>query len=569
MKLINKASTLIIIFIISSSATGQSKVDSLSQLNMLTEIYEKYIENVEDSVLAKKYAFQFKSKAVELNVDEYICYGYYYLANSSSGEEKIEHLDTIIYQVSSRLEQRPYVQFPELAYESKADFLYENLEYDKSLDVLLEGLEIATQNQKTNYINRFNLTIGLIKSERINQEKEALKIFKQVYLYFAQNEKHVEEETDYLSSIFALADIYRKLNLNDSASYFNKLGFKESLKLGDSTFKNYFIFNEGLNKSFEGNSRAAIDSILPSISFLKSQNDFGNIGLSQYALGKSYLSLGMGDKALKYFAKMDSLFKSDNVFNIEQRPGFEYLVNYHKSKNDKISQLEAIETLVKLDSIYMTQYKDIRDLMDVKFDRMNLLREREDLIMTLDEQNKKSRKTIYLSVALGILFLSSTIVYYLKQRAYKSRFDEIMNSGSMHASAEETKDESDGDIGVPDKIVKQILMNLSKFEKEEGYLNSNMNTHVLAERISTNSKYLSKVINQHKGQSIITYINNLRIDYTIKKLKTDKQFRNYTVKAIAEEMGFNNPNSFSTAFEKRTKLKPSYFIKRISSATNS
>lgn len=546
---------------------GQDGTDSLKQLNELTSIYQKYIENEDNFEIAKKHALNFKKKAEELKVDEYICYGYYYLANSSDEINKIQYLDSIIYYSSKNLSQEPYQQFPELAYRAKADWYYKKRKFSKSLDVLLEGLNVATKNNKPYYINDFNFTVGLIKSERLEQEKDALTIFRTVYQYYDKKDDKENEKDEYFSSLFALADINRKLGINDSATFYNTLGFKNAQKLGDTFFTNYFSYNEGLNQSYVGNSEIAIDSLLHTLEFLKEQGDIANLGLAHYYLGKSYLATQNLNKSLFHFTKMDSIFQTDHIFNIEQRAGFEYLVNFHKSKGDKIKQLEAIETLVKLDSIYMNQYKGIRDLMDLRFDRLSLLKERDTLLDTLNEQKLKSKKTIYFSAVIGVLLLSSTLVYYKKQRTYKLRFNEIMSTGHVEEAAKEF--DNTEEIGVPDKIVEQILANLSMFEKEEGYLNPKMNTHILAEILGTNSKYLSKVINQHKGQSIIVYINNLRIDYAVKRLKEDSQFRNYTIKAIAEEVGFNNPNSFSSAFEKRTKLKPSYFVKRILDASNS
>ena len=72
---------------------------------------------------------------------------------------------------------------------------------------------------------------------------------------------------------------------------------------------------------------------------------------------------------------------------------------------------------------------------------------------------------------------------------------------------------------------------------------------------------MSKIINYYKGENFSSYLNNLRIDYAINKLTTDKQYMKYTIQAIANETGFNSSESFSTAFYKKTGIKPSYFRK--------
>jgi len=51
--------------------------------------------------------------------------------------------------------------------------------------------------------------------------------------------------------------------------------------------------------------------------------------------------------------------------------------------------------------------------------------------------------------------------------------------------------------------------------------------------------------------------------YTIETLKTNPTFRKYSVKAIAEEVGFGNTDSFTNAFKKKTGITPFYFIKEL------
>ena len=95
-------------------------------------------------------------------------------------------------------------------------------------------------------------------------------------------------------------------------------------------------------------------------------------------------------------------------------------------------------------------------------------------------------------------------------------------------------------------------------EKKKKYT---LNT--LAKEFNTNSSYLSSIINSTKDANFSSYLNNLRIDYAIDKLKKDKKFRIYTIKAIAEEVGFNTSQSFTNAFYKKTRLYPSFFIAKI------
>lgn len=112
-------------------------------------------------------------------------------------------------------------------------------------------------------------------------------------------------------------------------------------------------------------------------------------------------------------------------------------------------------------------------------------------------------------------------------------------------------------------ITKEVLESLNKFEEKKGFLKKGLGLKELAHKINTNTKYLSKTINDYKNLNFNSYINKLRIDYTIKILNENSKFRNYNIKYLAEEVGFNNAEAFSRAFRNVTGKKPSVYIKEL------
>ena len=46
-------------------------------------------------------------------------------------------------------------------------------------------------------------------------------------------------------------------------------------------------------------------------------------------------------------------------------------------------------------------------------------------------------------------------------------------------------------------------------------------------------------------------------------LKTENKYRNYTNKALAEEVGFGSTQNFTRAFKNRTDISPTYFVQKI------
>ncbi|WP_452598970.1 helix-turn-helix domain-containing protein [Pontimicrobium sp. MEBiC01747] len=116
---------------------------------------------------------------------------------------------------------------------------------------------------------------------------------------------------------------------------------------------------------------------------------------------------------------------------------------------------------------------------------------------------------------------------------------------------------------IKDKKVEEILVKLTKLEEKAYFLRQDCTLHNMAKRLKTNTTYLSKVINTHLGKSFSTYVNDLRINYVIIELKNNKRLRSYSVKAIAEEVGYKNANIFSRYFKEITGITPSVYIKKI------
>jgi len=113
---------------------------------------------------------------------------------------------------------------------------------------------------------------------------------------------------------------------------------------------------------------------------------------------------------------------------------------------------------------------------------------------------------------------------------------------------------------VPEEKELLILQKLDKFEAGKRYINSDMSIALLASQIETNTKYLSDVINRHKGKNFNGYINELRINYIIEKIKNNPVYFNYKVSYLASECGFSSHSSFTTVFKSVTGISPTAFM---------
>ena len=331
--------------------------------------------------------------------------------------------------------------------------------------------------------------------------------------------------------------------------------------------KGVYTLNKGILQYYDRDYNNAILSIKQGVKeFLNCE--FGitygyyNLMNGYFCLGKSYTALNQNEKSIGYFKKMDSFVNLSNDLISEVRPAYPELIKYYKSINDKDNQLYYINRLLYNDSIFHSRYKSTTDKLNNEFDTPLLLAEKEELIASLEQENSKiSTQNIIILILLG-LSLVCIAYYYYRQRLYKTRFTKLLQETTTPDQKKEIVTAANSS-GITKETFDHLIDQLQRLEDQKGYLKSNLNAKDLAKSFGSNSSYLSKVINTFKEKSFSAYINDLRIEYVIDKLKADPIFRKYTIKAIAQDIGFNNAEAFSKAFYKKTGIYPSYFIKEL------
>ena len=113
---------------------------------------------------------------------------------------------------------------------------------------------------------------------------------------------------------------------------------------------------------------------------------------------------------------------------------------------------------------------------------------------------------------------------------------------------------------LPEELVKDLLKRIDRLEQNNFFLDSRMGENRMARMLKTNTAYLSRVINEHKGMNFSSYLRSLRIAYTTKMLTENRVWRKYSVEALAAESGFRNRTTFSNAFTLYHKKSPAAYI---------
>ncbi|WP_271784974.1 AraC family transcriptional regulator [Aquimarina algiphila] len=553
--------TITLLLLLSFVGFGQSfKVpDSLVDVSY-EQLNESYLKIYNDTLKSNIYLNTILTKAIKDNNRERQARSYCYLSYYAKNDSKKLALLSKSIEISQNLSDVSYLLLP---YSFKGSYYYNKGDYSLALNNYLKTLEVAKEVNSINYIYITQHNIALIKTH-LGKYEEALSIFKEGFLY-EKNKKDFDLEY-YLESLLSLADSYRYNKILDSATFYNKEGIIKSKNEYKKMYSS-FVINEGINQYYKKNFAAAKDSIDKGLSLKNIYNPLNaeTITLGMFYSGKIQNKLGHHEKALYYFLKQDSLIQKKKIFISEIRQGYEFIINNYKEKKDKNKQLEFINKLLLFDSITNKQRNFVTDKLFTEFDTPKLIAEKEKLIAILQKENTKiSSQNIIISIFLAISLFGGGYYYY-RQRLYKKRFLKLLDKTNTinQKKGRSDNDDRSSSSSINKETLNNLMDKLQVFEEKQGYLKQGLNAKDLAKSFGSNASYLSKVVNTFKEKNFTSYINDLRIDFVVNKLKEDRIFRKYTVKAIAQEIGFNNAEAFAKAFYKKTGIYPSYFIKEL------
>ncbi len=465
---------------------------------------------------------------------------------------------------------------PSLAYFDKGYNFYKREKIKKTLENLILAEKYASKNNNVSLYYGIKQFMAVIKTNDLGEVEEALEDFNKCLSYFKLNIKN--NEYMYVGLLLNKSDAFVKLNKSDSANYFNKLGFKESIKYNFLDYKVLFSIVEGSNLVNNRKYNIALDSINSSIKILKENNFNNKLSTAYFIKGKCYKQLNNEYEAVKYFLKVDSLYNKNEFITPEFIEGYQYLINFYKSKGDKSNQIKFLEINNKIEKEFKAKYQDVYKRIKEKYEIPNLMRKKESEINTF-------KIIIILLGILVFILLVFGLKNYFDKKKNKKKFLEViqqsfnwqkyplqLQSGLIIDTkheiidnkplfSEEIRNEKSKDINAD--IIGLILESLSKFEREKKFLVKSITAQSLAESFNTNSKYITNIINDYKGKRVNDYVNDLRIEYAVLMLQNDSKLRNYNLESLADEFGFNSFNSFNSAFIKKTGIKPSFFIKNI------
>lgn len=319
-------------------------------------------------------------------------------------------------------------------------------------------------------------------------------------------------------------------------------------------------------------------------------------GTIQTQIATEHLSQSQLDSALVSFQKSVDSNKVNNVGHYWEMITAMHFSNYFFAKKEYQNAVEQLNLAIEKGKLFSNDYFQeaiFKKLSENYLVTDNIIKYREfnqksmtagsnvstELTLAtnyvIEQLHKKKEEEInnariiqnninwILASIAGVLLLGWLFMKWLFTTRIQYMNDIISYLKLIHNS--ETKTETNErvllkSISKPKEIEELLLTKLTKFETGEKFLNKDMSLALLASQLDTNTKYLSEVINKYKGKNFNVYINELRINYIVSKLKTNPMYLNYKVSYLADECGFSSHSSFSTVFKNCTGIKPNVFI---------
>lgn len=266
-------------------------------------------------------------------------------------------------------------------------------------------------------------------------------------------------------------------------------------------------------------------------------------------LGEAYFQNKNNEEALFYWNKAKELagqLPNDQLAN----RSLEGLIQVYLIKENSKKYLDYKQESNSLTSALIT-------------DRVRAVNFTYNFFEDLEEQKAgqrlkliQNRTFITLSTGIPLILLLLAVNYYYRLRIKEYSAFKFLTSPPSNSVKKEIFPKN----LVSEETERELLKKLEAFEAGLDFTRSDMSIAFLASNLNTNTKYLSDVINRHKGKNFNGYINELRVNYIIHQLKTDPIYLNYKISYLAEECGFSSHSSFTTVFKSVTGISPTKFI---------
>lgn len=447
-------------------------------------------------------------------------------------------------------------------------------DFEKSLQYYQRSFQIMDSLDDKIYVAAIQNNIGTVFF-MWEEYDQAL----QYYLESLEVEKEMGNKRGIADSYQNIGTAYRNLNKPDSALHY----FDESLTL-------YLQLEDSLNIATNyvnlANLYADDEDYHKAIFYVEKAYDIQTLIDDKYGLvyslnnlGLYYLKLSDYSTSKQYFLKSvnvaeDVKSMSQLLFSYEKLSELSSMTGDYKSAYEYLSN-----AVLYRDSVFSADARRQMAEMQTRFEVAKKNDEIQIQKLTIEQQDSDLKRAnliraiVFIGLIISILFSAFLIwMYFQKRRAYQVLLLQNIELARLEQSEKAHNPVKESLVkDIPDtKYQKSSLTDDQKeaiYEKllemmEYGrvFLNHDLSVEDLADKLDTNRRYLSQVVNELHGSNFSTFINEYRVKEA-RRLLLDPEKHHFSLEGIAHAAGFNSRISFNNAFKKITGLTPAYFQK--------
>lgn len=277
-------------------------------------------------------------------------------------------------------------------------------------------------------------------------------------------------------------------------------------------------------------------------------------GFIYCGLGRVYLAEGNHQRADSCFQTALAIAEASGLPNLKISV-YKGLTGYYRAMgNDEAYRLYSEKYLTEMQR-NITNHRQYADHIVAR-------------IQTEITQMAASNRAIGVTATIFVTLIGISMGLYIRKqkrnhRRFKQAVDRLSQQNQpMDRPLPVTEDkplDAEKDL-MPESTQKDLLKKLERFERSLQFRDRNISIAVLAGKMRTNTKYLSYIINTHRCKDFNSYINELRINYIMAKMKEDRRYLNYKISYLAEECGFATHSQFTKVFKSVAGVSPSAFM---------
>lgn len=552
----------IIIFFYSLFLVAFGNLKAQDNYESIKKKYENYSENDENAI---PYVNSYIQKAKqEYNYSQlkqaYEDYSYY----SANKKSKIKYADSSIV-AAKKAEDKELVASAYL-YKGSLYYYYDK-NYQSALSEYLKAYDYS-KNGSDDYLRyKVIYQMGLVKSY-LGYYNEAIEHFKECITYFEPKTKGnyhrfiiYNSTKGYLNSLHQIAVCYRNIKDYKNADSVIDVGLRFSKIDEFPSEKTYLTKCKGISEYHYKNYNSTIKLLQKSLPILNENDDFYWSSVSDFYIGKSYLGLGKENSAVKQFEKVDSIFQKRQFIVPELLENYSFLIKYYQNRKDSEKELEYSKKLLKADSILNRDFKYLSAKIHKDYDKKIL----EESKTRLEIRNKWGFGTIIILISILVIVAILAWKFYKNGKEIKHKYLELENKLQKQIEPTPLSYESISNYSksiINESVFLALQKKLLEFENNNEFIEKGISLTLLAEKLNTNTSYLSQYINDTKGTNFNKYISTLRIKYITRLMYEDPYYLQLKVQGLADECGIGSRQNFSDLFQEINGIRPTDFIKQ-------